>query len=217
MHTESRKETEMKFAEINRKFTEIVAGYIAAGFTFNTATMCGNQGEFAKVDLTNGKMIARVSIERMSGYEVLDGDVYLDKKGVSLMVFVADGEALDGVKPNSNSDWGTLWTNKMQIISQEDFYQAGNGDWYITREESVEAQKKSIERYRNREAVNVSEELVLPEELAKKMLAFARRQPKCSRAKMANLYVTKQTVARRDGSVEKKYFVHTKNHSFKLG
>ena len=29
----------MKFADINRQFTEIVAGYPKAGYTFNTATV----------------------------------------------------------------------------------------------------------------------------------------------------------------------------------
>lgn len=32
----------MKFADINRQFTEIVAGYLKAGYTFNTATMGGS-------------------------------------------------------------------------------------------------------------------------------------------------------------------------------
>ena len=33
----------MKFAYINRQFTEIVAGYLKAGYTFNTATIGGSQ------------------------------------------------------------------------------------------------------------------------------------------------------------------------------
>ena len=35
----------MKFADINRQFTEIVAGYLKAGYTFNTATMGCSQCE----------------------------------------------------------------------------------------------------------------------------------------------------------------------------
>jgi uncharacterized protein YeeX (DUF496 family) len=52
----------MKFAEINRRYTEAVAEWLAKGYTINTATMSGTQGEFAKIDLTDGKEIIRVVV-----------------------------------------------------------------------------------------------------------------------------------------------------------
>lgn len=41
----------MKYADINKRFSEIVTEYLNKGYTFNTATMGGSQGEVAKVDL----------------------------------------------------------------------------------------------------------------------------------------------------------------------
>lgn len=50
----------MKYIDINQKFTAKVAEYIAKGYTINTATMSGSQGEVAHVDLTDGKQVVRV-------------------------------------------------------------------------------------------------------------------------------------------------------------
>lgn len=33
----------MKYAEINKRYTEIVSEYMAAGYTLNTATMTGRR------------------------------------------------------------------------------------------------------------------------------------------------------------------------------
>ena len=50
----------MKYIDINQNFTAKVAEYIAKGYTINTATMSGSQGEVAHVDLTDGKQVVRV-------------------------------------------------------------------------------------------------------------------------------------------------------------
>ena len=54
----------MTFAEINRKYTEIISAYLANGYVINAGTMGGSQGEITKVDLTNGQHILRVLIKR---------------------------------------------------------------------------------------------------------------------------------------------------------
>ena len=45
----------MKYVDINKRFTEIVSEYIAAGYMMNTSSMNGSEGEISKVDLTDGK------------------------------------------------------------------------------------------------------------------------------------------------------------------
>ena len=45
----------MKYIDINQRFTAKVAEYIAKGYTINTATMSGSQGEVAHVDLARGR------------------------------------------------------------------------------------------------------------------------------------------------------------------
>ena len=52
----------MKFADINKRYTEIVNEYIAKGYTINTATMSGSQGEIAKIDFTDGTEIIRIRV-----------------------------------------------------------------------------------------------------------------------------------------------------------
>lgn len=53
----------MKYADINRRFTEIVAEWLAKGYSINTASMSGSQGETAKIDLTDGKEIVRILVK----------------------------------------------------------------------------------------------------------------------------------------------------------
>lgn len=55
----------MKYIDINQKFTAKVAEYIAKGYTINTATMSGSQGEVAHVDLTDGKQVVRVLLDSL--------------------------------------------------------------------------------------------------------------------------------------------------------
>ena len=59
----------MKYIDINQKFTAKVAEYIAKGYTINTATMSGSQGEVAHVDLTDGKQVVRVLLDSFTEYD----------------------------------------------------------------------------------------------------------------------------------------------------
>lgn len=100
----------MKFSHINRKFTEIVTGYISKGYTINTATMNGSQGEIAAIDLTNGTEIIRVLLTAI--------DDYYDTEGVELIV----GRVKDDIKPNQEDRWSTVWNSHLDCISSEKFY-----------------------------------------------------------------------------------------------
>ena len=59
----------MKYIDINQKFTAKVAEYIAKGYTINTATMSGSQGEVAHVDLTDGRQVVRVLLDSFTEYD----------------------------------------------------------------------------------------------------------------------------------------------------
>ena len=48
-----RKDFEMKYADINKKYTAIIAEHLAKGYTINTRSMCGSQGDYAHIDLTD--------------------------------------------------------------------------------------------------------------------------------------------------------------------
>lgn len=57
----------MNYQGIEKKFTETVENYLRAGWTFNTATMSGCQGERGKVDLLSpdGGEVIRVVLDEI--------------------------------------------------------------------------------------------------------------------------------------------------------
>ena len=152
----------MKYADINRRYTEIVAEYMAKGYTINTATMGGSQGETCKIDLTNGTEIVRVMVDTFSDWrENLEG------------VEIAIGRVVDkDVKPNDNSDWNTIWNNRLEIISAERFYKiARDANYYGTEDEAKAAAALRIQRYIAKERTRKTEKLTgKAVEIAKKII-----------------------------------------------
>jgi hypothetical protein len=137
----------MTFAEINRKYTEIISAYLANGYVINAGTMGGSQGEITKVDLTNGQHILRVLIKR--GF-CTDDSCWLDT--LEIVVGVAEPAVL----PNKGSSrYDTVWNDKLTILREDRFYKVGTvrrgldaGEpFYGTKAEAEAAQKKSFGRY----------------------------------------------------------------------
>ena len=179
----------MKYAEIDRKFTAEVAGYIERGWIINSSTMSGSQGEIAKVDLTDGNLIVRILLEKFS-IELQDG--YRLTVGV--------------VKPGSNR---TIWNNQLEILSQESFYRANElfyGDWFVSEEEAKANSMKCVDRLCNR---YISPTKTLPEKYSKIALKFVRRHPKCKHAKLSDVSVIK-------GMCGAPFTVFYGGHSWKL-
>ena len=131
----------MKYADINRRFTEIVAEWLAKGYSINTASMSGSQGETAKIDLTDGREIVRILVDRFSDYAA-------NVEGVEIIV----GKALDAdVRPNNNDNWATLWNNRLEVLQQERFFKIGenrvSGTQYGTEAEAKAAAELRLKRY----------------------------------------------------------------------
>lgn len=128
----------MKFAEINKKYTEIVTEYIAKGYAINAGTMSGSQGEIAHIDLTDGKEVIRVIIEKK--YSIPD---YYQ---------IIVGKCTDNIKINSDDTWETVWNSHLEIIHCEKFYVIGEnrktGTEIGTKEEAKCADKKRRQRHR---------------------------------------------------------------------
>lgn len=59
----------MKFESINLRYTEVIAEWLAKGYTINFATMSGHQGEISKIDLTDGKEIIRIMLDTACTHE----------------------------------------------------------------------------------------------------------------------------------------------------
>ena len=135
----------MKYVDINKRFTEIVSEYITAGYTMNTATMTGSQGEITSIDLTNGNEILRVLVTRFTDWSEL-----CTLEGVEIIVGQAGNE--DRLKPHDDSGWHTIWNNHLEVLRQERFFQVGesqrSGKFYGTRQEAEAAWAVRFQRYK---------------------------------------------------------------------
>lgn len=133
----------MKYTEINKRYTAIVNGYLAQGYMINTATMSGSQGERAHIDLTDGTEVIRIVLQSFHRWE----DVPVE----GFEIIVGRAAAEDKVVPNDNRDYATVWNRHLEVISTESFYNIGRHDnWFGTKEEALEANRKSFERYENK-------------------------------------------------------------------
>ena len=128
------------FADINKRFTEIVAEYMANGYTINTSSMAGHQGEVGKVDLTDGTRVVRVLLDSFHD------EANFSIEGLKIIV----GEA-EGTIPNSKERGDTIWNNLLKVLSVECFYVVGKnrrtGASYGTREQAEAAEWLRNTRY----------------------------------------------------------------------
>ena len=192
----------MKFEQINRKYTEAVADMLAKGYTINTATMSGTQGELAHIDLTNGKEIIRIILASFGHPVVKLNDKYYCFDGIELII----GRVTDRVTPNSPDTWQTVWNEHLDVIRREEWYVIGqrydsNKKYYGTKEQAIAQQDKN----RERDIARRTEKRVDLDEAAKAIvLPFIKRQPKCKSVKLGD--ITKVT---------KEYRYHTKDNHFR--
>lgn len=187
----------MKYAEINKKFTDKVNEYLNKGYTINSATMTGSQGEVAKVDLTDGNEIIRIMIEecwynhhKYKGYEIFVGKTNKDKHYI-----------------NAYGSFNTIWNNELTEIFSEKYFQADyhrDKDWFVTEKEIKENSKKADERFKSRYAYSQP----LSNKAKDIALKYVRRQPKCSRARKESIGIFKDE--------NNKYCIFYRNYSWVL-
>lgn len=133
----------MKYVDINKRFTEIVAEYIGKGYVLNTSTMGGSQGEIAKVDLTDGIEIIRIYIDSFHEW---------DEHTEGLEIIVGRSQTA-WVIPNACNGHDVIWCQELEVLNSERFYQLGSnrsGAYYGTKDEAVTAANRRHERYVNR-------------------------------------------------------------------
>ena len=134
----------MKHTDIEAIFTAKVNEYIQKGYTFNTTTMAGSQGEIAKVDLRKGDEVIRVLLQNNREY---DRDVHLARE----MVILTVGRSIENVIRDDrpfDTMGSTFWNNRMEIIEQRRFYQISNRSNYFI--EDVEAYDAMLRKQNKR-------------------------------------------------------------------
>lgn len=189
----------MKYADINERYTEIVAEYVGKGYTINTASMGGSQGETCKIDLTNGTEIIRILFDTFSDYETCLG-------GVEIIV----GKCTDkDVHPHEAHRFGIIWNDNLEILSVERFYKVGesdrHGSFFCNEVEAKAAANTRRERYLHRkpttEYVDITDKAM---EIAKRAI---RRKLGVKRVRSSDIQVFKAPGI---------YSISYKNKSFRL-
>ena len=170
----------MKFDEINKVFTEHVNVYLNMGYTINAGTMGGSQGEIAKVDLTDGKEIVRVFVERFNSHK------FNGLRGVQVVAGRCNDER---VRANENNDW-TIWNSKLVIDWKRRFYIVGgdciSGEWYGDAKQAQEAQTKKYERWKSR-STEEKREITLKGMALDKIKARIKRENKLQRVVVSDI------------------------------
>lgn len=196
----------MKFEEINRAFTDMVATYMRKGYTINSGTMSGSQGEMAKVDMTNGKELIRIYLEKFSYWRDPETGKYFWFDGVRLTV----GRCKDEIPVNSDDTWHVFWMDHMEVIYQNEFYRvSGRSGWYITKKQALEVQAKREARSESR---RIRKSPNLPEAAKEIVLPFMRRQHRCKSITLKEIAAV--TKATDNGKVS--YYVHAKGNTYRL-
>ena len=106
----------MKYTDINRRFTEIAAEYLAKGFVINTTTMSGSQGEKAHIDLTDGVKVLRILVEDFRDFA---------KPGCEGTEIIVGGNGSRGVEANLHRERGIIWNGELERLHTERFYKLG--------------------------------------------------------------------------------------------
>ena len=165
----------MKRKEIDKIFTLMVNEYLAKGYTINTNTMGGSQGEIARVDLVRMGDYVRIWLSTGCDYRG-GGDYYVITVGRSK-------------KPIRDIDHETVWNSELEEIERDVIWRIGK-DWYSGNEDYVK-ECKMVRRghMRKYETVDplVSVNRILPDACRKVVLERVRRLPRCKSVKLSDI------------------------------
>lgn len=162
-----------KKQDIDRIFTETVAGLLARGYQINPATMNGSQGEIAYIDLSKGDEIIRVLLGRSVGRSERPD-------GIRLIV----GRNTDRICMDRFDLLGnTIWNHHLEILSEIEFCQVGEST-YVDAETGRAIQAKRRARW---EARWESHRHDLPDAFKCAALKYVQRQPRMKSCKLSDI------------------------------
>ena len=164
--------------DIDRIYTEQVAGLLAKGFRIHTNTMSGSQGEIAHIDLTDGSEMLRVLIENWNTY----GEYYDDN------ITIKVGRCTEPLKGHGRN---IIWNDRLEIISQIEIAKITNS-FYTTLEESKRMYEKRREHRRNRREPLRKD---LSRAYKSAALTWLRKQPRMKSCRLEDIeWMTRSTL-----------------------
>lgn len=133
----------IKMEGINKRYTEVVAQYIAQGLTIDAEAMRGSQGEIARVALANEKNVYIIYLHEESIGRLFDGH---DVAQITVEMFVRE----------ANEDAFTIyWLGKGETVYEETFHQVSDGRrrggkiWTDDEAEWMQSWDKQTDRAKN--------------------------------------------------------------------
>ena len=118
----------MKSSEINAIYAAKVAEFLATGYTINTNSMNGSQGEIAKIDFRKGDEVIRVMLHK----ETIWGENFRTNDAIVLTVGRCTDELVINARGFSRD--AIIWNNRLETIEERTFFQIGErrgADWYL--------------------------------------------------------------------------------------
>ena len=168
----------MKSAEINAIYAAKVTEFLTAGYTINTNTMDGSQGEIAKIDFRKGNEVVRVLLHK----ETVWGEHFTSTDAVVLTVGRCTDERVINTQ-GFNRD-AIIWNNRLEVIEKRIFFRIGDrrdSDWYLEGDEAETAQSTHYNRRHVRYEMERNEEAwtrmkdITSDEIRKIILPAVRR------------------------------------------
>ena len=212
----------MKFEAINKAYTAKVTEWLGKGYWINAGTMSGSQGEYAHVDLTNGKELIRVLMEDRTDHG--DDGWDWDEKTVVVVGRVTEK---DRVRIGSADRLGnTVWNNHLEELEVEEFFKIGRPhdgvQWYGTKEE-LKAQKainkKRWESYNRLSSMTCEKQVLDLTRTAPIVHDFVRRQKGCKNVRLGEINKVTKVIRKSyiTGEITGvSYEVEVRNKVFKL-
>lgn len=137
----------MKSTEINAIYAAKVAELLNAGYTINTNTMDGSQGEIAKIDFRKGDEVIRVVLHR----ETIWGESFRSNDAIILTVGRCADERVINARGFTRD--AIIWNNRLEVIEERTFFVVGerrSEDWYLEGKEAEKAIAKRRSRWETR-------------------------------------------------------------------
>ena len=126
----------MKSTEINAIYAAKAAEFLAAGYTINTNSMNGSQGEIAKIDFRKGNEVIRVLLNS----ETIWGEHFHTTDAIVLTVGRCTDERVINTQGFGRD--AIIWNERLEVIEKRIFYRMGrryDADWYLEDKEAEEA------------------------------------------------------------------------------
>lgn len=150
----------MKRFDIDKELSMIVSTYLLDGWTINTKSMSGHQGEEGKVDLVKDDQLVRIWLEKCSNFSNWSDKNAWHGSTLHLRVGTWNRPASDSI----NYDWTTVWFDDIDIFCDKVFYEISN-NWYVTDlVEALRIQSCRSERWLNKNRPYRNQEVYFTDE-----------------------------------------------------